>query len=427
MSIIPKQRIKIPKTKPQPDALWDDLGQVYKNHLKHIVLNVCKEADIADPKAVVKCLNENSRAIARFIEMKKTLGTKRTYYSTMTVFYKRNGNERTAKIFQKRTKELAEELQDIKEDQELAGDRLKNFVVFQDIVAKREGYKQLFKDDPKDNKVNLQYLILALYTLQPPIRSDYEDMMIKRGPKPKSDTENYLWFNSRKKRWVVLLNNDKVSKTFLHGKGELILDNKELNNIIDASLKAFPRTYILSTQRDGDKPAGYQGFRSLLNQIFEDEGKVVGVDILRSSYISDFYSRQPTVKQRKELARKMRHSWQVAEETYNKVIRKDKLEEEIEEAIEEEDEDSPKPVVKKVVKKNETNFDLKAWTREYRKSPEVQEKLRASRQKYYEKNKEKVLRSKIITNLNSGNVDKPSKESIDKYNLKFDEKTKKWS
>ncbi len=54
------------------------------------------------------------------------------------------------------------------------------------------------------------------------------------------------------------------------------------------------------------------------------------------------------------------------------------------------------------------------------------EKYRAASKKYYDQNKEKVLRKKILRNLNNGKVLQPTAATIQKYNLVYDIETNKW-
>ena len=113
----------------------------------------------------------------------------------------------------------------------------------------------------------------------------------------------------------VVIRNDKVIKN--HKPAQFELSN-ELNNVINDSLEAFPRKFILSIQRDGRKPIQKQGFESLLKQCFSPQR--VTVDILRSAYITQFYSDpRKTLKDKDELARLMRHSSKFAEREYNKI------------------------------------------------------------------------------------------------------------
>ncbi len=98
----------------------------------------------------------------------------------------------------------------------------------------------------------------------------------------------------------------------------LTLDST-LNSIIDDSLIHFPRKYILSLIRDGNKPIGKQLFERLLTSCFTD--KHVTLDSLRSAYITDKYnSKQFTMRQKEELAKKMRHSVNVASQIYHKIV-----------------------------------------------------------------------------------------------------------
>jgi hypothetical protein len=62
--------------------------------------------------------------------------------------------------------------------------------------------------------------------------------------------------------------------------------------------------------------------------------------------------------------------------------------------------------------------------RKYRQSHP--QKFRDSSKKYYEENKEKIIRKRIVTNLNSGRTDEPGRETIEKYKLKYDKQKKQW-
>ena len=189
-----------------------------------------------------------------------------------------------------------------------------------------------------------------------------------------------------------------------------------MNDIINESLKAFPRTYILSTQRDGSKPINKQGLDSLLKQCFSPQK--VGIDILRSAYVTHFYSDpRMTLKMKEELARKMRHSASVAQREYQKIdvsgiSQPNNL-------VVTRNIEAPPPIV--VEKKP---FNLKVWRKDYREKhkQEINQKAKDD----YKANKDEILRRHILWSLNHSNTEKPKQASIDKYKLKFDEKLKKW-
>ena len=219
---------------------------------------------------------------------------------------------RVQKQYSKISTELCLELQNESKKQELLPQRKDNFVFLQDIITRREQFGQLFEQDKTNNKYNLSWVLLSLYSMQPPIRMEYKNMLIVN-VLPKNKKQNFLL--NKNGKYFVVIRDDKVIKS--HGPDQFELSN-ELNNVINESSEAFPRKYILSTQRDGNKPVNKQGFESLLKQCFSPQH--VTVDILRSSYITHFYSDpRMTLKMKEELARKMRHSATIAQREYQKI------------------------------------------------------------------------------------------------------------
>jgi len=70
-------------------------------------------------------------------------------------------------------------------------------------------------------------------------------------------------------------------------------------------------------------------------------------------------------------------------------------------------------------------FNLKEYMQKYRE--EHKEELKQRRAEYYAKNKDKILRRKILWNLNkSQNTTEPSAESLARYDIRYDEEKKMW-
>lgn len=187
----------------------------------------------------------------------------------------------------------------------------KNMITFEQLIKKREQYKLLFKKNPHDNKVNLQYLILCLYSYESPKRRNYIDMEIKSRKIGLKDNKNYLikYVNDK----YIIIFNDKTSK--IKGKAEMEL-TKILGKIISKSLKEYPRKYLLSLINNGEKPLGVQMFERLMYDIFKP--KKVGVNILRHIYIENFNKKNPTMESREKLAKSMRHNLGTALMYYDK-------------------------------------------------------------------------------------------------------------
>jgi hypothetical protein len=86
--------------------------------------------------------------------------------------------------------------------------------------------------------------------------------------------------------------------------------------------------------------------------------------------------------------------------------------------------DLPPPPVKAPVAKT-SYFNAKEHSKKYRVVNK--EKIAAQRKVYYSENKDKILKDKILWLLNvSQSVDKPSRASISKYGIHYDNDLKKW-
>lgn len=418
-----KVRVRLAKKPKTPAKWWSDISpkdpkpgdrkfSPYQSHYLHVVRSLAPElGHNPTPEQIHDYLSNNYRKISKFIDDKKTLGTRKNYFNDMKVFYLTNGQKLQSEIFSRKSLELELAYQEARDDNTMTEDREENFVTQKELIAMRDKLGELVKEDPSDYKMHQQYLILCLYTMAPPLRADYDTMLIhKGGSKPPVDTDNHLWYNSRKHKWTAILNDDKVAKTHAHGKGEVELESKYLNKIITDSIKLFPRKYVLTLLKDPNKPLRYPNFRTILNELFADSGRLVGIHILRSSYVTEAYAKKLSVNQKKTLAKQMRHSVGVAESTYNKLIdNKDIDEDKVKESVR---------VIKTKKVEQKPHFNPAEWMRTYRQRDDVKERLKETRATYYENNRLKVLRAKIIRNANLG-VTKPSNRKVKEYDLKF--------
>ena len=262
-----------------------------------------------------KWIAKNHKKIYEYITANYTnKNTRKGHISVLAGILKAlSMQKRAMNKYSKISTELCNERQDESMSQELLPRRIDNYVSLEDVIKRREYYKNLFERDKHNAKNNLSWVLLSLYTMQPPLRQDYKDMQIV-DVLPKNKKENYLWRKGIE--YYIVIRKDKVVKS--HGAAQFELSD-QLNNVINESLEAFPRKYILSTQRDGSKPIQKKGFESLLRQCFP--GKHVNVDILRSAYVTYFYN-DPRInlKMKHELANKMRQSASVAEREYRKLM-----------------------------------------------------------------------------------------------------------
>ena len=365
-------------------------------------INTWRNALDIKPSKGYQWIFNNFDDIYGYIQEYENIDSRRSHLNNLAQMMKYLNKESLYKKLSEEATDLNKEIVKNADNQELSEDRKLNYVSYEDLIKVREERKKLWKLNPENNKLNQQYLILALYTMQPPLRQDYKDMQIVE-ERPAEDDKNYLWKKANK--YVIVLNKDKVYKTY--GRAEIPLST-ELSSIIDDSLAMFPREYILSTLRDGNKELGKQNFERIVNEIFSP--KKVSVDILRSAYISHMYA-DPNFSrnQKKELAELMRHSIEIADQTYNKI----NISIDEKDAGEKDDED------KELAQK-----DL--YMKKYRedKKAELTEKRKAK----YAIEKDMILKKKILYSLNKeGNLSKPTAKSISKYNLVYDDENKKWA
>jgi hypothetical protein len=193
--------------------------------------------------------------------------------------------------------------------------------------------------------------------------------------------------------------------------------NNELNKIIEDSLKSFPRKYILSLLSDGYKPLGKQGFERLLKGLFVPQN--ITIDLIRISYVTHMYSNKKiNLNQKENLAKLMRSSREVGELHYNKL----NVDCKNDPPFTQQDIIKEIPIVEQP--KEKPKFNLRDWGKKYRE--QKKEEIKQKREERYENEKEKILRNKIVSNLNSGNTKKPRKDTMEKYNIVYDENLKRW-
>jgi hypothetical protein len=286
---------------------------------------------------------------------------------------------------------IDKEYQQIQKENKMTDKQKDNYVNMNEL-------KTILKNiEPNKNKSlidNKKYLSLALHVLNPPLRLDY-DMIITDNKDDINKNNNYL-FDNGDGIYNFIINKDKISSKL---GSDIIPINKELNIIINESLDLYPRNKLFDNKRE-------------ITNLLKSIDIRLNNRSLRSAYIIWFYNNNKnSIKDKEELARKMRHSINIAQTAYNKIIDDDDYDEE-------EDE-------KENIEDNKKYFNLKEYMKKWQS--DNKEKTRNNSQKYYENNKEKVLRNKILNNLNKyGNTNKPSQKSIDKYNLVYNEDTNKW-
>ena len=191
-------------------------------------------------------------------------------------------NDNQSDIITRREQNKPTELQLMREGSKLT---------LQDIINKRD-----------EDGINIIHkLLLAMYTLIPPVRVDYyATQFIKENEIP--DTENYIILKNGEAELVI--GNYKTSKKW----GKIVHSKlpDTLYKIIIQSLEEYPREYLF--ERNGN-PFTRNGFSkwssSVLNKLF---GVDLTLTIVRHIYLTHQDLSKMTVQQRKQLGAAMGHS-----------------------------------------------------------------------------------------------------------------------
>jgi hypothetical protein len=300
-------------------------------------------------------ISKNHKKIAEFISEKPSDNTRKGHYSVLGTVMKDylGSQEDNYQPYIDKSKRLQKKYEDNQENQKLTKKQVKNYVEWDDIINKRKELKEEFEKDVDNRKTMFKYLFISLQTYIPPLRrQEYLNMKIVNKI-PTNKDNNYLYYDSLDNKYTVIINKDKVSKKM--GSATLPIDSTTLTKLIKRTLTIFPRKYLISGLSDGDKPINKDVFTELLNEMFKKEKKKVAIGNYRSAYITKAWSNPKfSLKQKKELAKRMRHSIGIAELAYKKIYDtfddKDDADEEEEDSDEEEIPE--KKEKKKYIKRN---------------------------------------------------------------------------
>ena len=238
---------------------------------------------------------KNTESITAKIEKYKP-NTQRTYYIGIVSLLKDLPKfKKTFDFYYDRMMNLNKEL---KTNTTKTETQKENWVNQEDIRALQSSLTEEVRPLLEKKKVSgpeyeklLRWLVLSLYTLQPPRRNaDYQFCVVVNKWSPSLDTKfNYYDLSSA----TFYLNNYKTKKAY---STQEIKAPEELEAVIRNYLKHHPLkselrkktgAIPLLTDYNGDPFESINSITRILNKIF---GKRVGVSLLRNIYLTDKYS-----------------------------------------------------------------------------------------------------------------------------------------
>jgi hypothetical protein len=373
--------------------------------------------------------------------------SKRSYYNTISntlLAIDKDKYKDVAKTIFQHSRAIQERVEKIRDDQQLTESEKNNFVCEEDIVHTRDGLIAQWNNNKGDKKLHMKMLILALNTYIPPLRLDMLDMeYYDKDIEPPEDNINYLWKHNN--RYMIVMNYDKIeNKRKKAGLDREILDlsinNKFMNGkmcseLLDMSFDILPRKYVLIAVTRNNKPLSQGSYDSYLKTMFK---KNVRQNILRKAYVNKYHADKAklSLNEKKLLAKYMRHSYTIAQQSYRKLevaelckdtvikpIKIKKKQQSIKKmfkkmAIIDEIEEVKTDGIEEVKAVEKEPFDIKKWNKKYQ--DEHRDKYKQNSKDYYEKNKDDKNRKKIIRYINGAEDRIPTNQSIDKYDLKFE-------
>ena len=222
---------------------------------------------------------------------------------------------------------LSRQFEDDEFDNELSEEELKKFVTF-DVVLNKQKVLQKQFELLKNKKsligydLNQDLLLISLYSLIPPLR---QEVMTLKFSKKLEKKDNWAVIKSDD----VILDLNEIKKKHPAIMFHLAKDAPELAKIIRESYELYPREFLFTHYKkypDVSRQASPATLSERLSLIFSYTGKRVGINALRSSYVSYQNSeairngKQLTVKQKEKIAERMRSSRKYLDEAYLKIF-----------------------------------------------------------------------------------------------------------
>ena len=178
------------------------------------------------------------------------------------------------------------------------------FLDYEAFVQRRYALKTLLSSTGKC--MYWRWFVLCLYTLQPPLRSEWGEMpVVLREPKL-SEPRNYLLLSSRGA--FIVIRKDKVFKSM--GEGRIPV-SPELLTVLKASLRKYPRKYVLpkllKNEYDPEQALGQGAVRRLIAEAV-GTGVTRPLQRLRAAFSSHALASSLSLNSLKAIAKAQRHS-----------------------------------------------------------------------------------------------------------------------
>ena len=259
------------------------------------------------------------------------------------------------------------------------------------------------KNKEIDNiREHYKHLLLMMLIKQPPLRTSfYSSAKFLRLYTNNDKTTNYIYITKKGKLKIYyIVNHDKATNYKIYNMNKNLskikLENIELVEFIYNSFTKYPRNYLFEINQ---KPLTEATLLKYLREITNTP--LINFDMIRAAYITNYYEHNKTFDTREKLALEMRHSVNTASKNYLKISN-----------------EKPKTTEEQLIKLNKIVIKLNSEINEYKNKLLAYENNDEDTKKFNKRRKD------IIYLLNNGKQSKTT--TIDKYNIKYDDKNNKF-
>ena len=325
---------------------------------------------------------------------------------------------------------INDDIKDLEGENKLNEFEKNKFIDFNIILNKQEYLYNLYysladKNTKKAYEINQDLLLLSLYSLIAPLRNEPKTLDFTEKVQRNGD---YIYIRDKD---TIFLDLNEEKKRHAAITFNLSNDSPVLAKILYDSYKRYPREHVFTDRRnypDVSKKALTSFLDDRLRYLFREYGVSVGVNVIRSSYVSHFYNdyvkrkKKVSYKEQQTLATKMRTSVEHLLLSYNKITNNEDV------VVKEEDADIPKTVKEPVYKDTPTDTYDKVLDRNKKYYYANKEKILERHKKNKEKYKGLTYRYKVLKFLNNDPdyIDRVKQSTLDKYNIKYDADTGKY-
>lgn len=282
-----------------------------KPYQKKVMMNIMKKLNLNFNIETI--LNNMNKIFNYIINSNYAISTKRDYLIIFSLILKKYNYTDAYKIVYDEVLKYSKEHNKNEYKQCLDENEQKNYIKYDELLIKVNDLITEYNKN-KNFKNMFKLLLLSLYVLLPPLRNDYNDLIIIHNDYEDDKKRNFLLINNN--NYYVIINKDKVIKK--HGRGEIPIMNETLKTILNIYFDEYANNNIYLFQNKNNTPYTKRQIQHYINSYFKNVNKTLTIYNLRSAYISNFYINNLDVLSRDELADTMRHSRQTAEINYCK-------------------------------------------------------------------------------------------------------------